>query len=113
FNETENQAVQYDVFLFNATPTGELRDNAANDNPLKADYQKWLGKIALPFSIAEGSTVATYTEAYPGDGVSGLPKLVKCAAADTKIYAVLLTNTVYTQTAGDKIRILMSGEAYL
>lgn len=112
-NETENQAVQYDLLLFNATPTGDLRDNAANDNPVKADYQKWLGKISLPQSIAEGASVATYTSAYPGDGVSGLPRLVKCAAAATKLYGVLLTNTVYTHAAGDKIRILLSGEAYL
>jgi len=112
-NETENQAVQYDWLLFNATPTGDLRSNAANDNPVKADYAKWLCKVSMPASTAEGATVATYTSAYPGDGVSGLPRVVKCAAGSTKIYGVLLTNTAYTQTDGDIIRAVMSGEAYL
>jgi len=109
FNETENQAVQYDLLLFNATPTGELRDNAANTNPLKADMAKYLGKITFPFSIANGATVATTTQATPS--TSGrLPMVVKCAVGTTKIYGVLVTNTAYTQTATDDIEIILEVE---
>ncbi len=111
-NETENQAAQYDLLLFNATPTGELRDNAANTNPIKADDAKYLGMISFPYSVAKGATVATYTEATPGDGVSKVPKAIKCAAADTKLYGVLVTNTIYTQTAGDVIRITLLALQY-
>ncbi len=107
FNETENQAVQYDFLLFNAVPTGELRDNAANTNPLKEDRTKYEGMISFPYSVAKGASVATTAEAYPGDGVSKVPKVFQCAAADTKAYCVLVTNTIYTQTPGDIIRITL------
>ena len=111
FNETENQAVQYDLILFNATPTGELRDNAANDNPLLGDRSKWLGTIVFPFSIARGATVATTTQATPS--TSGrLPMPFKCTAAETKIYGVLVTRTAYTQTATDDIEITLVVEEY-
>jgi len=110
-NETENQAVQYDLILFNATPTGELRDNAANDNPLKADRSKWIGTIPFPFSIARGATVATTAQATPS--TSGrLPMAFKCAAGVTKIYGVLVTNTIYTQDATDDIEITLLVEQY-
>ena len=106
FNETENQAVQYDLILFNATPTGELRDNAANDNPIKADRSKWIGDIVFPFSIARGATVATTTQATPS--TSGrLPMTYKCAEGDSKIYGVLVTRTAYTHTATDDIQITL------
>jgi len=111
-NETENQAVQYDLLLFNATPTGELRDNAANTNPLKEDRSKYIGKIAFPYSVAKGATVATYTQATPSDPNSGLPMAFKCAAGSTTIKGVLVTNTVYTQTATDDIEIALLVEQY-
>jgi len=105
-NETENQAVQYDLILFNATPTGELRDNAANTNPVKADRSKWIGTIVFPTSIARGATVATTAQATPS--TSGrLPMPFKCAVGDTKLYGVLVTRTAYTQTATDDIEITL------
>jgi len=108
-NDTENQTVQYDLLLFNAIPTGELRDNAANTNPVKGDRAKFLGKITFPFSIAGGATVATTSEATPTTA-GRLPKLVKCGKGDQYIYGVLVTNTVYTQTATDPINITLTGE---
>ncbi len=110
-NETENQAVQYDLLLFNAVPAGDLRDNAPNDNPLKADIGKFLGVIEFPTSVAKGTTVATYTEATPST-VGRLPKAIKCAAGTTTIRGVLVTNTAYTQTATDKIQITLLCEVY-
>jgi hypothetical protein len=111
-NETENQAVQYDLLLFNATPTGDLRDNAANDNPLKADYDNYLGTISFNTSVAKGATVTTYAEANAANGISELPKIVKCGAGVTTIKGVLVTNTAYTQTAGDKILITLKYVVY-
>ncbi len=105
-NETENQAVQYDLLLFNATPTGELRDNAANDNPLKGDRSKFIGVVEFPLSVAKGTTVATYTEATPSTP-GRLPKAFKCAAGTTSILGVLVTNTAYTQSATDDIEITL------
>ncbi len=104
FNETENKAVQYDLICFDTIPTGELRDNAANNNPLKAERLTWLGDIPLPFSIARGATVATTTRASLSTS-GGLPLEVKTLDTDTKIYIVLVTRTAYTQTATDDITI--------
>ncbi len=111
FNETENQAVQYDLLLFNAIPTGELRDNAANTNPVKGDRAKWLGTIEFPTSVAKGATVATTAEATPST-LGRLPKAIKCADGSKTIRCVLVTNTAYTQTAGDIIRIAFLLEQY-
>ncbi|KKM94024.1 hypothetical protein LCGC14_1202420 [marine sediment metagenome] len=109
FNETENQPVQYDLILFNTTPTGELKDAEANTNPIKADRLLWLGTIPFPFSIARGATVATVTQATPS--TSGrLPMTVKTLDSDTFIYGVLVTNTAYTQTATDDITITLELE---
>ncbi len=104
FNETEDQAVQYDLICFNTIPTGDLRDNFPNDNPLKAERLTWLGTIPLPFSIARGATVATTTRASLSTS-GGLPIEVQTLTTDTKVYIVLVTNTAYTQTATDDITI--------
>ena len=110
-NETPNQAVQYDMILFNADPSGEHRDNFPNDNPLKADMDKYLGTIEIPTSVARGATVATHAEASPSTP-GNLPMLVKCATGATKIYWILVTRTAYTQVATDEIEITLSGEQY-
>ena len=110
FNETENQAVQYDLHLFNAVPTGELRDNWPNTNPIKEDRAKYLGKIAFPSTIANGATVATTTQASPST-VGNLPMPFKTVTVDD-IYGVLVTNTAYTPTAGDSIDITLIIEQY-
>ena len=111
FNETENQAVQYDLFLYNAAPAGEKVDNVASNNPTPEDRAKYLYTIELPSSIARGATVATYTGASPST-LGGLPKTLKCAAATTKIYVVLVTRTAYTQTPTDDIEIVWQVEQH-
>jgi len=110
-NETPNQAVQYDLILFNATPTGEKRDNAVNTNPVAADRSKWIGDITFPQSTARGATVMTTTEATPST-IGKLPKAIKCAVGDTKIYGVLVTRTAYTQVATNDIEISLLVEQY-
>lgn len=107
FNETENQAVQYRLILFNATPTGgtgEFTDNTANIHPVKTDRSKYVGEIALPFSVARGAAIATATSASPSTP-GGLPKFYKCAAGATALKFVLVTDTAYTQTATDDIEL--------
>lgn len=111
FNETENQAVQYDLRLFNAAPTGNQIGGVANDNPLKADIAKWIGTITFPQTSADGSTVATITEVGPST-VGNVPKLFKCASGTKSILGVLITNTAYTQTNGDTISITLLGEQF-
>ena len=110
-NETENQEVQYTFQLFNATVTGELRDNFNDTNPIKADIGKLVGVIEFPYSVARGATVMTTALATPNTS-GNLPLAYKCAAGTTKLYGVLRTNTIYTQEPGDKIRITLSQEQY-
>lgn len=105
-NETENQAVQYDLFLFNAAPTGETTDNAANTNPIKADRAKYLGKIEFPTSVAKGATVMTYTQASPST-TGNLPVAFQCGSTVDDLYGILVTNTAYTQTPTDDIEITL------
>ena len=107
-NETENQAVRYELLLFDTSPTGALEDNTTNDNPLKADRSKYLGRISLPSTIANGATVASTTLASPST-VGNLPFFYKCAAASTSLFGVLITLDVYTQTATDDIEIALRG----
>lgn len=111
FNETENQAVQYDFHLLNAPPTGEVKDNAANTNPIKGDKLKYLDKIAFPSTSADGSTVASHIIVTPST-VGNIPMRHKCASSSRAIYGVLVTNTVYTQTAGDIIEITLQVEQH-
>ncbi len=105
FNETENQAVQYRIILFNAAPTGESTDNTANVHPNKADRTKYIDEISLPASVARGATIATTTSASPST-TGNLPLHYKCAAGSTTLYFELITDTAYTQTATDDIEII-------
>ena len=110
-SETENQAVQYDLLLFNAAPTGNLVGGLANDNPLKADRSKWLGKLAFITTEANGATVASFTEISPSTP-GNAPKLMKCGSSLKDIYGVLVTNTAYTHTDTDDIEITLLVERY-
>ena len=107
FNETENQAVQYELLFFNATPTGEVTDNTANVHPNKADRTKWLGPLLLPTSIARGAAIASYAHACPST-TGGLPFFYKCAAGSTTLSFVVVTRTGYTQTATDDIEFVFN-----
>jgi len=105
FNETENQAVVYRIILFNATPTTAVfTDNWPNVHPVPADRAKYIDEITLPSSVARGAAIATYTSASPST-TGGLPLYYKCAAGSTTLSFILVTNTIYTQTATDDIEL--------
>lgn len=113
FNETENQAVQYDLILFNvaapAGTTGQYGDNFPNEYPAKADRLTYVATISFPSTVARGALIATTTEASPST-TGGLPKFYKCAAGSTSLYGILVTRTAYTQTATDDITITLQIE---
>jgi len=113
-NETENQAVRYRIIMFNATPVGsgtdaEFTDNTPNMHPHKGDRAKYLGEIAFPSSIARGAAIATYTQASPST-TGDLPLYYKCASGSTTLPFVLVTDTIYTQSATDDIEIIFEIE---
>ena len=115
FNETMNQAVQYEIILFNAAPVGsgviEFTDNTPNVHPHPADMAKHIDNILLPASIARGAAIATYTKASPSTS-GGLPLFYKCAVASTTLYFVLVTRTAYTQVATNDIELKFNIEHY-
>lgn len=99
--DEENQAVQYDLLLFNTKPTNTLLSNSANDNPQKEDISLYIGTIVFPISTGRGSDVATYTQATPASTSTNLPMAFKCATTVDDIYGVLVTRTAYSHTEDD------------
>ncbi|KKL11700.1 hypothetical protein LCGC14_2543140, partial [marine sediment metagenome] len=89
FNETESQTVNYNLVLYNATPTGNFTDNAENEHPIKADRSKHIGTIIFPASVNAGTLAATTAHASGSDAASGLPISYKCAAGSTSLYGTL------------------------
>jgi len=109
FSETENIEPRLTLFLFNATPTGQLTDNSANTNPLPADRIKYVGKIEFPALNARSASCASEASATPST-VGGLPLWYKCAAAATALYGVLVTEDIFTQSVTDDIEIALQIE---
>jgi len=108
FSESESVTPRLTLYLFNATPTGELTDNSANTNPIKGDRTKYIGAIDFPSLESVGTTASTAT--ISGSTVGNLPLSFKCAAADDDLYGVLVTRDAFTQTATDDIEIVLMVE---
>ena len=106
FSETPNIAPRLTLLLFNAAPTGELRDNWPNTNPLPADRSKYVGRIEHPALNKESAAVASTAEASPST-TGNLPLRYKCATASTTLYGVLITEDIFTQVATNDIEIAL------
>jgi len=99
------------LLLFNATPTGELDDNAGNDNPIDADLALFLGAIDFPALGNVGTTSNSWAVASPST-YGNLPLPFKCAAAANDLLGVLVTRTIFTQVATDDMTIVLLVEEY-
>lgn len=104
FSESESVTPRLILYLFNATPTGELTDNSASTNPIKTDRTKYIGKIDFPALESVGTTASTAT--VTPSTVGGLPLGFECATGDDDLYGVLVARDAFTQTATDDIEIL-------
>jgi len=109
-SESESVTPRLTLYLFNATPTSNLIDNAANTAPDCADILKYVGKIDFPALESLGTTDSTAI-ATPST-VGNLPLPFKCATADDNLYGILVTRDVFTQSAGDDIYITLPVEQY-
>ena len=98
------------LYVFNATPTSELDDNAVNTAVIHADVSKYIGKIDLPaMSDLGGDSEAIATPSTYGN----LALEYQCAAGDTSLYAILVTGaTVTGETAGDDMVVKLWVERY-
>ena len=97
------------LYLFNATPTSELDDNAANTAVIHADVAKYLGRIDFPaLSELGGDSEAVATPSTYGN----LPMEIQCAATSTTIYGIAVTRDAITgETAGDDLTFKLTVES--
>jgi len=107
-SESEGIVPLLTFFFFNAIPTSNLIDNAPNTAPDCADILKFIGKADFTALESLGTTdsMSIITPSTPG----GLPLPFKCAAGDRNIYAILVTRTIFTQSASDDIYAILSVE---
>ncbi len=107
-SETTAIAPRFTLFVFIATPTCALNDNAANTALLHADLANYVGKIDFPGmeDLGTGDSEAVATPSTTGN----LPMGFTCAAAADDLYGVLVTRDVFTQTAGDDIIVRLTVE---
>ena len=101
--ETTNLTPRLALYLFNATPTSELDDNAANTALLHADLSKYVGVIYYQAMAEYGGD----SEASPSP-TTLFPIQYQCAVADTALYGILITLDAITgETAGDDITVTL------
>jgi len=110
-SESESVTPRLTLFLFNAPPTSELDDNAANTAPDAADMAKVVGRIDFPAMDSLGTT-DSLAVATPNTPASNLPLPFKCASGDDALYGILVTRDAFTQTATDDMTIILLVEQY-
>ena len=106
------------LFLFSATPTCELDDNAANTAVLAADQANYIGHINFP-AMEDLGTGMSHTLAMPNQVVntlitSNLPLAFNCASDSNTLYGVLVTRDGITgEDASMTVRINLASEQEL
>jgi len=108
--ETTAVTPRLTLFLFKATPTCELDDNAANTAVLHADEANYLGSIDLPAmeDIGTGDSQAIATP----NTSSNLPLWVDPATAADDLIVVVATRDAFTNTATNDLIIKITIEQY-
>lgn len=97
------------LFLFSATPTCELDDNAANTAVVAADQANYVGHIDFP-AMEDLGTGMSQTIATPNT-YGNLPLAFNCASGDTALYGVLVTRDAITgEAASMTVRINLTSE---
>uniref|UniRef100_A0A6M3JXZ2 Uncharacterized protein n=1 Tax=viral metagenome TaxID=1070528 RepID=A0A6M3JXZ2_9ZZZZ len=110
-SESEGVVPVLTLFLFNATPTSNLIDNAANTAPDCNDLAKYVGKIVFPALVSLGTTDSTSTIT-PSLATGNLPLAFKCASDADDLFGILVTSTIFTQTAGDDMTVILLVEQH-
>ena len=99
------------LFLYNAVPTCELDDNAANTAPKHADLANEIGFILFPAMDAASWTTTGDSEAIATPSTYGnLPLAFICAADADDLWGVLVTLDAFTQVAGDDMTVELTVE---
>jgi hypothetical protein len=108
--ETTAVTPRITLFLFNAAPTCELDDNAANTALLHADLANYIGKIDFPAmeDLGTGDSEAVASPSTTGN----LPLAFNCATADDALYGVAVTRDAFTNTATNDLTFKLTVEQY-
>jgi hypothetical protein len=109
-SETTAVVPRLTLFLFNAVPTFELDDHAANTALLHADLANYVGKIDFPAmsDLGTGDSEAVASPSTTGN----LPLAFNCATAADDLYGIVVTRDAFTQTAGADLTITLVVEQY-
>jgi len=107
-SETTAITPRLTLFLFNAAPTCELDDNAANTALLHADLSKFVGSIDFP-AMEDVGTGDSQSIATPST-VGNLPLAYTCATGADDLFGVLVTRTAFTQTATHDMTVVLEVE---
>lgn len=110
-SQTPNITPSFALLIFNATPTGELDDNAGNTSPVDADLAKFVGAIEFPSMNPVGTSSNSWAIASPST-TGNLPLPFKCAAAADDLLGILVTRSIFTQVAADNMTVVLLVEQY-
>lgn len=110
-SETTNITPRISLLLYNAVPTCELDDNAANNAPKHADLDNYMGRLDFPALQASdfGTNNDSAQQIVPGS-YQGIPLSFICATADKNLYGVSVTWDAFTQVAGDDLSFYLEIE---
>lgn len=98
------------LFLFSATPTSALDDNAANTAVLHADEASFVGRITFP-AMADLGTGDSEAVVTPSLAAGNLPLAFNAAAGDSALYGIVVTRDGITgETATDELIIKLTVE---
>ena len=106
--ETTALTPRLTLYLFTATPTAQLNDNAANTALLHADLANYVGKIdfvAMEDLGGDSETIATPST------LGNLPLSFTCASDANDLYGILVTRDAITgESAGDDMTVNLTIE---
>ena len=96
------------MYLTNVTPTGNLNDNAANDNPVYAtEVDNYQGRL----DWAAMQDLGGMSESVLSEADTKLPLNFVTAAGDDALYGVLvIRSAAHTPTSGAKITVTLTIE---
>ncbi len=110
FQQTTAITPRLTLFLFDATPTSNLNDNAANTAIIHADRTKnprWIDLSATEDVGGSQQAKAAIST------VGGLPVYYTCAAGDDDLYGIVMTRDAITaESAGEILTIVLVVEQY-
>jgi len=108
--ETTAVTPRLTLYLFNVAPTSAVNDHAANTALLHADLANYVGKIDFPAmeDLGTGDSEAIATPSTYGN----LPLAFQCASAADDLIGIAVTRDVFTNTATNDLRIILTAEQY-